>query len=219
MPRATLTISLPESTWIRDLSTAYPATTFRVVAVQVADDDGVVLLEFDRENAAPVVAAVETHTDVTQCDLLWSRDGTTLLQVETTAPRLVGPVRRARVPLRTPFEIEDGEATWELTSSSDRLSALADQLEAADVAFDLESIQPGAEATSDSLLTDRQREVLLAAVARGYYATPREATLTEVSESLDISKATGSTVLHRAEGTIVTWFLDEYLDAPTPVEP
>lgn len=219
MPRATLTISLPESTWIRDLSTAHPATTFRVVAVQSADDGGVVLLEFDHENAAPIVAEVETHDDVTQCDLLWSRDGTTLLQVENTEPRLVGPLRRARVPLRTPFEIDDGQAIWELTTSRERLSALGDQLEAAGVAFELESIRPDAEATGESLLTDRQREVLLAAVAQGYYETPRQATLTEVSESLGISKATGSTVLHRAEGAILTWFVEEYLDGPASVEP
>jgi len=62
------------------------------------------------------------------------------------------------------------------------------------------------------VLTDRQREVLLAARELGYYATPREATLTEVAAALDVSKSACSDVLHRAEGNLVDWFATAYLD-------
>ncbi|WP_211609245.1 helix-turn-helix domain-containing protein [Halogranum amylolyticum] len=57
------------------------------------------------------------------------------------------------------------------------------------------------------LLTDRQQQVFLAAVEQGYYETPRRATLTDVAESMEISKATASNILHRAEGRIVDWFV------------
>lgn len=220
MTRATIAVTIPESAWTRSLSEDYPAVTFRVVAVQFAGENGVVLLEFESREASSVVADVETHPAVAGSVLLWSREETTLLQVETTDPQLLPLVREAGVPLRTPFEISDGTAIWDLTVSADRLSALGDKLEAAGVEFELQSVRNDAASSVDeTLLTDRQREVLLAAAAAGYYDVPREATLTEVAESLDISKATGSEVLHRAEAAIVTWFIDEFLHTAAPPEP
>lgn len=220
MPRATIAVELPEPAWIRSLSEDYPTVTFRVVAVQFAGETGVILLEFETPAAASVVADVETQSAVDRTVLLWSREDTTLLQVEASDPQLMPLVREAGVPLRTPFEITDGTAIWDLTVSADRLSALGDELEAAGVDFELQSVRNDAAATvEEELLTDRQREVLLAAAAAGYYAVPREATLTEVAESLDISKATGSEVLHRAEAAIISWFIAEFLHAAAPPQP
>jgi len=51
-------------------------------------------------------------------------------------------------------------------------------------------------------LTRRQREVLEAAVAAGYYETPRQATHEEVAERLDCSPATVSEHLQKAERAV-----------------
>lgn len=211
MAHAKLVVSIPEDTWIHELSVDYPDVTVRVLAVTSREHAGVVLLELQTPDLVPPMAAVEQRADVSQCDLLWKEADTTMLQVETTNPRLLEPVLAAGVPLRTPFEISDGVATWELTTSTARLSALGDRLEEAGVAFELEFLRGEGANRVESRLTDRQREVLVTAIEQGYYETPRRTTLTEVSASLDISKATGSEVLHRAEGSILTWFVDEYL--------
>lgn len=211
MAHAKLVVSIPEDTWIHELSAEYPEATVRVVAVTSREHAGVVLLELRTHDPVPPVAAIEDRGDVSQCDLLWKEAETTMLQVETTNPRLLEPVLEAGVPLRTPFEITDGVATWDLTTSTARLSALGDRLEENGVGFELEFLRDDGEIRAQSRLTDRQREVLGAAVEQGYYETPRRTTLTELSASLDISKATGSEVLHRAEGSILTWFVEEYL--------
>lgn len=52
-------------------------------------------------------------------------------------------------------------------------------------------------------LTERQREVLAAAVDLGYYDVPREATLAEVADELDIAGSTVSTHLRKAEAAVV----------------
>ena len=52
-------------------------------------------------------------------------------------------------------------------------------------------------------LTDRQREVVAAAVDLGYYDVPREATLDEVAAELDIAGSTVSTHLRKAEAALV----------------
>lgn len=62
------------------------------------------------------------------------------------------------------------------------------------------------------VLTDRQREALSLAAAMGYYATPRESTLTEVADALGVAKSTASDLLHRAEGAVVERYLADVED-------
>lgn len=211
MPRAKLRVSIPESTWIHAVSVGNPLAVFRVISMLTDADDGIVLLEIHERNPISTIADIERRTDVTDFDLLWKRDDTTMVQVAVESPVLLSPVRAAGIPLETPFEIQDGTATWEITTSRDRLAALGEQLEAAGIGYALESVRDRPADPADALLTDRQREVLLAAVNQGYYDTPRGSTLTDVSTSMGITKATGSDILHRAEGKILKWFVDEHV--------
>ncbi|WP_313690786.1 helix-turn-helix domain-containing protein [Halorarum halobium] len=52
-------------------------------------------------------------------------------------------------------------------------------------------------------LTGRQREALRTAMAAGYYEVPREGSLAEVAAALDVSEATASAHLRKAERTLV----------------
>ncbi|MFB6184814.1 MAG: helix-turn-helix domain-containing protein [Haloarculaceae archaeon] len=215
MPQARLALTIPESTWIHDVSVAHPDLTFQVNATLAGETSGIALLELHVDDPLPVIAAIRDRDDVVDLELLWKRDDRALLQVETTHPFLLVPAWRAGVPLTTPFEIRDGTATWEVTTSNARLSSLGEHLDDVGIAFDIEYVRDVGEGAADRLLTDRQQELLLAALAQGYYDNPREATLSAVADSLDVSKSTCSDVLHRAEGAVLRWFADEHV-AGTP---
>lgn len=210
MPRATLRVTIPEAAWIHDLSIAHPETTFRVISVLSARDRGTAVIEILTGDPVPILSAIDDRDDVAEIELLWTDDEAAVVQIETTNLLLLLPILQAGVPIMTPFDVVDGEATWELATSRDRLSALGSRLSEAGIEFDIRSVREEGESEADRLLTDRQRELLLVAAEQGYYDTPRRATLTEVSESLGIAKATGSDVLHRAEGSVIDWFIDEH---------
>lgn len=214
MPHVRLGVSVPAGTWVRDVSTDHPSTTFRVVAILPADERAVALIELDGPRPVPALAAIDAHPVVTDLELLRSDDERTLVQVETAAPKLLGPLRAAGVPLATPFDVRDGEATWELTSTDDRLSALGDRLDEAGVRYRLDAVTPAAGPADGDGFTDRQREALVAAYEQGYYATPRSATLTEVADGLGVSKSTASDLLHRAEGHLVDQYVAKRRTSP-----
>ncbi|MGM0606178.1 MAG: helix-turn-helix domain-containing protein [Halobacteriota archaeon] len=203
MPFAALAVTIPDSVWLCALTKANPEAVFRVVSTQHGGETAIGLVEIDADELSTVIAAIERQDDVVDLDLLWTRAGEALVQIETTAPLLLRPVKRAGVPLTTPFEIADGVAFWEFSTSRSKLSHLRSHLETMGIQYRITRVRELDPREDDSLLTDRQRELLLAAADAGYYDTPRETTLTEVAESMDISKATCSNVLHRAEGKLV----------------
>lgn len=212
MPRATIGVTLPTGTWIRAVSTANPDAVFRAVSVVVGDGGATGVVEVTTDDPVGVLEDVERHPSVRAVELLTAGEGKCLIQVEHGDTRPMRPAIAAGVPVETPFEIRNGRVTWDVSTTSDHLSALRDELQDRDVEFELDELHGfNGESLDDELLTARQREVFLTALEEGYYETPRETTLTAVAETLDSSKATVSEVLHRAEGKILTRYADRNL--------
>lgn len=211
MPEAKLRLTIPDGIWIGDVTREYPGTRVRVLAAIPDEVTGVGLVEVTGPDVRAVVERMDGVEDVTGVEVLQEGDDQALVQFETTDPLLLFPARGSGVPLQMPFDIRDGEAHWEVTAPHDRLSALGDQLEAFGISFTVERLHEYT--PSETLLTERQRELVWTAVERGYYDTPRECSLTELAEAVGIAKSTCSSTLHRAEEQIVKAFVDERSDA------
>ncbi len=202
MPTARLRIQVPEGVWVSDVSRSHPDVRFRVITVQVADGDGVGVVELrgDPDEVEEAVEDARDHPTTTGVDVVEDTDDTTLLQFHTQAPLLMTAASESGAPFETPFEIQDGEGVWDVTSARSSLSDLSRRLDDLGVEYEIQHVRMVDE---DSLLTDRQRELLDLAISEGYYDTPRESSLSEVAEEADLAKSTASETLHRAEGKIV----------------
>jgi hypothetical protein len=208
-----LVVDLPPGTWIGEVSSAHPDTVFRVLAALPADDRGVGLLEITSQEMRAVLTAIEEHTGVQDVELLQAGENEALVQFETTQPFLLMAVRNSMVPLELPLKIVAGQADLELTAAQSRLSELTTQLEDLGMSYEVEYLRQSP--TSSELLTTRQRDLLTKAVEHGYYDTPRECTLTELAEHLDLAKSTLSERLHRIEGTVLKEFTESQMEVDT----
>jgi hypothetical protein len=208
MPRAKLRVSLPDAAWIGSLSRAQPAVTFRVLAALPTEETGVGLVELTGPDLPGVVREMSERESILSLDVLGESSERMLVEFETTEPLLLFSVQESGVPLEPPIEIGDGQASVEVTATQDRLSSFGTQLEQFGMSFDVEWVRRGVEST-EHLLTDSQRDLILTAVERGYYDTPRECSLTDLAEYLDMAKSTVSETLHRAESAIVSAFVAE----------
>jgi hypothetical protein len=211
MPHAKLTIDMPEHTWIGDISASHPELLFQVVTSIPGEDMGIGLVRLTAATPLPIITDIQARDDVESLELLWKHDDEALLQIQTDNPLPLLPVWRAGVPLKMPFDIQAGVATWEVTTSNSRLSSLRTHLNDVGIDFDIEFVREIDASQADQLLTKRQQEVLIAAVEAGYYRAPRDSTLGDVADVLDVANATCSDVLHRAEGHIIHWFVKEHM--------
>ena len=210
MPYAKLTIDLPTAVWIGEVSRDFPSATFRVLSAMPSGEAGFGLLEVESESIPAVLGAIESLSGVSSVELMQHAENTAIVQFETSDPLLLLSIQESGAPLELPLTIRGGEAVIELTASRDRLSAFGQQLEAFGLSYTLNRVYDAVE-TLD-LLTDQQRRLLVVAVEEGYYDTPRECTLTELAEAVDLAKSTASVTLHRAEERVIKEFAVERLD-------
>ena len=206
MTLARLDIQLPKGTWVGDVTRAHPGATVRVLAAIPDEDAGFGLVSILDGGIDEVLASMAGHEAVRDMEVVGRTDGEVTVQVDTTRPLVLQAAKRSGLPIEPPFHIRDGVATVEVVGGHGRLSEFGRQLDAAGVDFDVEFV--GSHGHANRLLTDTQRELVLAGIDRGYYDTPRACSLTELADHVGIAKSTCSETLQRAEARLVRRFVE-----------
>ena len=173
-------------------------------------ETGFGLVEVRTDDPGGVLAGMEAAAAVTAVEAIRRDPDAVVVQFETTQPLLLTSIQASGVPISFPVEIADGRAALVATASRDRIAALGEALDDLGLRYSLDRLYESVEAASP--LTDRQREMLLAALERGYYDTPRTTTLSELADDLGMAASTTSEVIHRAEESVVKAFVADRLD-------
>jgi predicted DNA binding protein len=98
----------------------------------------------------------------------------------------------------------DGTTRVELVGRTREVqAAIGDFDERIDVQIDEVGEYERALSAHSSLLTDRQRDALRAAVEHGYYEVPRSGSVADVADELDCAESTAATHLQKAEARLV----------------
>jgi hypothetical protein len=121
---------------------------------------------------------------------------------------LLHAVNASGVLPRFPFQLRDGADEWLIISEREQAERFVGDLRTRGVQVEIASSR---EYRPNATLTDRQRELMQAAIAQGYYEVPRRVTLTELARRLKVAKSTLSETLARGERHL----LNE-LHAPPP---
>lgn len=200
MPRARLRIRSNDG--LVALSNAHPEAAFRVLGAWPRDDRLRALLETDDVDAGTLQATVGALDSLGTLAIRHDGPGELRFEVDTPRPPDHGAMADSGVVPPFPLRLADGWLAGELVTSREQLAAFRAELEAADIPYDVELVETE-RTTSEPLVTDRQREVVEAALAAGYYDVPRACSLTELADELDIDKSVASRILRRAESRVM----------------
>lgn len=197
-----MTLKAKSNEGLVGLSDAHPESVFRVLGAWPDGEHLRLLVETTDIDSATLVETLAAVSTIQDFEMRHSDARTTLFEVSTLTPEPHGAMAESGVVPSFPLHLEDGWLVGGLVASHDQLSAFRDELDAADIEHRITQVSATAELSR--LLTERQQGVIDAAIAHGYYDTPRDGTLTELAETLHVNKSVVSRVLHRAEGRIIT---------------
>lgn len=216
MPAIRITVTPPES-YLTDLPVDSSTTTVRILALCDLDTKarGVLAIQPPDEEIQSVIQFLESCEAIVSAEVLYADTDIGLVQYTTREEPMiyVAALDAGATPV-FPVELRNGQLLIEGFMSHERLSRFNEVLEEIDAPCDIRLIKqpPNVDAIKpspdvDDLLTERQQQCILEAVTRGYYDTPRHCTLTELAESLNVTKGAASGLLHRAEEQIVKEFV------------
>ena len=207
MSRARIVLEMPEGVWVSEVTADHPDATVCVLSAVPAEDSGIALITIYADEPGEIVQAIDSHPGILEAELVHESMGQVTVQIETRTPMLVLSAQTSGVLIDFPVRISDGQVTLEVSGAADRLAALFEEFERAGVEYRVEYIRD--DPRPEDLLTETQRDLLLTAVERGYYETPRQCSLTELAEEVGLAKSTCSETLQRAEGAVIEAFVEE----------
>lgn len=204
MPRVRMKVRLPRDSLV-SFSIDHPEDSFRTLSTHSIPDGLRVVIDAETSDAEALVRTLDDAPEIRSCEVLRTDPDGALVQIETHehTPRVAA--RSAGMLPQYPMVLRDGWQTIETITSWERLSQLNDEFEEAGIPFEILSITGSVEIAD--LLTDRQWEVIVEAITRGYYDNPRGCSLTELADILGVNPSAVSGVLHRAEEQIIKSFV------------
>lgn len=154
-----------------------------------------------------VRSTLDARPEVVAYDMTTGEDDVSYVNMQVEMTDLVRTffeiVSLDSITLVLPVVYRDGSASIELVGSDATLQAAVERLPST-VRVDIEWIGEFTDGESPgSILSDRQREAVLAGLELGYYETPRRATHEDVAERLGCAPSTASEHLNRAESKLV----------------
>jgi predicted DNA binding protein len=203
--RAQFRIDLPDEIWISVVSREFPRATLRLLAAAPLEDRTLELGEIEAENAPVVADAIREHSDIVRFERLFEGPERVLSKYETTEQGLFRFLGESSLPPEFPITVEDGAMEFRVTTTRERFDELSRTLEERADQYELVSLVH--RESRDDLLTPRQLECLRVARRMGYFRVPRECTLSEVADALDVDTSTASETIRRGSERVLEQFL------------
>jgi len=198
-------IRLPAGIWVDDVSRAAPDATFRLLSGIRTGDRAVELGETVAADPVAVGEAVAAHPSVTDYECLEATEERTLAKYETTDTVLYEFLDESALPPEFPLVVRDGWYEFDLTGTREEFDRFRAALEANGTEYELLSLTSSAD--DEGLVTDRQRELLDAALREGYFEVPRTCTLADLASEVGVDKSTASRILRRGQASVLSWYL------------
>ena len=178
----------------------------------VADDTRPTYLFGIRGDPARIGTELDEYPEVVTYDISPDEDDMCYVNLQIEVNEFVRAIfdafSRDNLTLVLPVVYADGSASMELVGSHTALQGFVDALPST-LQVEIEGIGGFTdEDSADSILSERQREAILAGLELGYYETPRQSTHEDVAEQLDCSPSTASEHLNRAESKLIKAMLN-----------
>lgn len=192
-----------------------PGCQYRVEQSAFTGQDHSIHLWITCDDPSAIGSALATDSSVKSSERLLQRGSEHLFELELTHQLLVPRdiIRHHGGVVARAYGDEDAWVLEARFPDRDTVSDVDDAFDRYDIEVDYDAIVETGSMTdgSSGLLTDRQREALVAALEEGYFEVPRQVTLAELADDLGVTHQALSERLRRAQLVL----LEEHFAAET----
>ena len=192
----------------RALAAESTVTRDRIHQINLLSDGTCVTLYTVRGDLDRAAAILADQSDVLAHDASGDREGLAYVHFEPneTVSRLLTIVQDNEIVLQTPIDcLREGGVRVTIVGDDGTIQQVVEAIPDS-LTLTLEGIgdyQPDSEQLL-SVLTERQQEILEAAVELGYYEEPRKATHEEIAREVGVSAGTAGEHLRKVEGKVLS---------------
>lgn len=154
---------------------------------------------------------IANYSDVRKVESIAEIAEGSLYRITYSNPPVIYLFRKLGVPLQFPVRIQAGTIRWEIVARRSEFLPILEFARKVDPNLQVVSIRRRPLRSHLPQLTDSQHELLTHAIEAGYFAVPREITLTELAKRLNRSKS----ALSEAIATIERKLLESALRRTT----
>jgi predicted DNA binding protein len=170
-------------------------------------DGTVVMLYQFRGDFDHARAIFDASPDVVHYDIPEQEDGFVYLhcKMNESLGGILSAVQQSEIIMTMPIEFLDDErlrVTF-IGEHKPLQQILAKSAEFVDIEIEQVS-EYGSEDRLSSALTERQQEILKVAVEQGYYEVPRQATIRDIADAMELSQATVGEHLQKIESRVLS---------------
>lgn len=179
----------------------------RSLYCNVADETRPTYLFAIRGDPARIGAELDERPEVVAYDISPDEDDMCYvnlqMEVNDLSQSVYGAFARDNVTLVLPVVYANGRAKMTIVGPDAALQECVEALPSS-LRVDVDAVGEFANGESPlSILSERQRDAVMAGLELGYYETPRGATHEEIADRLDCSASTASEHLNRAESKLI----------------
>ncbi len=201
---ATLQIRMAQDHWLGRFSAAHPDVQIRALHWAWIDERTSVL-DYWVEGlpGGAWTREISQNGDVRKVEFLAEAGEGGIYRVVQKMNPVVHLYRRLRLPLLFPMAVGGGIIAWEIMVKKSELDAILEFFRERKLAVFVSSVRRGLFGGQPPVLRPKQRELLVEAIRAGYFAVPRQITLTDLAKRLGRSKSSVSESLAHIEQRIL----------------
>jgi hypothetical protein len=185
-----LRFRLPEEEWFGPFSRHHPNALIEVLSVgEVNSDVSVGDIWVSGQPPGVWREEIATFRGVVSVDALWEVGEGTLYRVTMRNPPIIYLYRRLGLPLPLPVRMQGGFARWEVVARARKFNRVLEWVGQTGLEPQILSIRGRPLKDHLPMLSDAQQVLLNQAIYAGYFAVPREITLTALARKLGRSKS------------------------------
>jgi len=190
---ATLRIRIPRELWTSVFSVAHPSLALEALnRTDVSKDVSVSDYWIGGQPPGVWAREIAGSPDVLKVDSLAEVGGGCLYRVTYRNPPIIYLYRELGMPMQFPLRLQGGFIRWEVVARRSDFEKVLRFARERDPDLQVLSIRRRSLRSHLPMLTEAQHELLVQAMAAGYFAVPRGITLTNLAARLGRSKSSVS---------------------------